>query len=289
MAPATKSSRTAKTIATLRQRIGSEPTKVGDKLPTEKQLCLEFGVSRTVIREAVAALRADGLLDVRHGVGVFVAALEARNTSDPGELMINSSALDLLELRIAVEIHAVALAATRRSWAQEEKIWLAADTFTDAVAKGEPTEDADVAFHRAIAEATNNPAFVEFLHQLGQRLLPRLSLPKSRQEMLITRPYLKKSSLEHQAICEAITRADADAARESMTKHLGGSYARYRLLAQATVADPEGEIHTLREMGTDESSGEGSAIQRPDAGSTLERTPRDLQNNDKKKEIRRGG
>lgn len=64
---------TLRTEQALRQRIVDGPLKVGEKLPTEKALAVEFGVSRTVIREAVAALRADGLLEAKHGVGYFVS------------------------------------------------------------------------------------------------------------------------------------------------------------------------------------------------------------------------
>lgn len=228
-----KNSLTLQTERALRERISDDSIKVGDKLPTEKALALEFGVSRTVIREAVAALRADGLLEAKHGVGVFVSQKVEEETSLAGNLHFSASMLDILELRLAVELHAAGLAASRRSWAQEAKIWAAAERFRNALANGSPTEESDWAFHRAIAEATNNQAFVEFFDRMGLSILPRRALEGSKRGTLITPNYLEKSAGEHDAICEAITRQDVDGAREAMKSHIGGSQMRYRALAQA--------------------------------------------------------
>ena len=231
-----KTSLTQKTEMALRQRITDESLRAGDKLPTEKVLAAEFGVSRTVIREAVAALRADGLLEAKHGVGVFVSPKAAEGAADgqnPSTLTFTASTIDLLELRMAVEVHAAGLAAERRSWAQEARIFSAADAFARAIAAEEPTEDADWAFHRSISEASNNEAFVEFFVRLGLSILPRRALLQGQPKTLITRQYLEKSAIEHHAICEAIAAGDAKAAREAMKNHIGGSQARYRGLLHA--------------------------------------------------------
>lgn len=232
-----KNTLTLKTARALRERILDDATKIGDKLPTEKALAQEFGVSRTVIREAVAALRADGLLEAKHGVGVFVSQKVETSPTAPepiGNLHFSASMLDILELRMAVEVHAAGLAAARRSWAQEAKIWEAANRFREALARNEPTEQADWSFHRAISEATNNEAFVEFFDRLGLAILPRRALEGAKRNTLITQHYLEKTASEHHAICDAIARHDADAAREAMKNHIGGSQMRYRgLMVQA--------------------------------------------------------
>nr|WP_278116061.1 FadR/GntR family transcriptional regulator [Mesorhizobium sp. WSM4875]WIE94614.1 FadR/GntR family transcriptional regulator [Mesorhizobium sp. WSM4875] len=228
-----KNSLTLQTERALRERISDDSIKVGDKLPTEKALALEFGVSRTVIREAVAALRADGLLEAKHGVGVFVSQKTGEEATPAGNLHFSASMLDILELRLAVEVHGAGLAAARRSWAQEANIWDAAERFRSALSNGEPTEDSDWAFHRAIAEATNNQAFIEFFDRLGLSILPRRALEGSKRGTLITPNYLEKSAGEHHAICEAIGRQDVEGAREAMKSHIGGSQMRYRALAQA--------------------------------------------------------
>lgn len=231
-----KNSLTLQTEEKLRRRVAEGPIKIGDKLPTEKELALEFGVSRTVIREAVAALRADGLLQAKHGVGVFVSqkSLSAPSHEALQSLSFTSSMLDLLELRMAVEIYAAGLAASRRSWGQEHAIAAAAREFADAVASGSATEPADLRFHKSIAEAANNAAFVEFFERLGAAILPRRSLAGGNGALLITRPYLEKSVVEHDAICRAIEAEDRDAAMEAMRTHLGQSQSRYRALLHAS-------------------------------------------------------
>ena len=108
----------------LRQAIAAGQFPPGTKLPSEAQLVEAHGVSRTVVREAIAALRADKLVEARRGAGVFVLTTPVANDSllslhavDPARV---SSMIELLELRTAVEVEAAGLAALRRSPAQEE-------------------------------------------------------------------------------------------------------------------------------------------------------------------------
>jgi len=233
---------TLRTEQALRQRIVDGPLKVGEKLPTEKALAVEFGVSRTVIREAVAALRADGLLEAKHGVGYFVS--NQPSSVEPqvmGAMFESASMLDTLELRMAVEIHAAGLAAARRSWAQEAKIWQAADAFAELLAKGEPTETADWTFHRSISEATNNSAFLEFFDRLGLAILPRRTLAGTKERGLITPSYLHKSIAEHKAICQAISDGDIEGARAAVRAHLGKSQMLYRGLAMGDRSPEEAD------------------------------------------------
>lgn len=110
--------------AELRQSIQSGSVKAGDKLPSEAKLTEAFGVSRTVIREAIAALRADGLVEARQGAGVFVREAPPQEALPFQDLDYNriSSVIELLELRTGVEVEAAGLAAVRRSPQQEEAI-----------------------------------------------------------------------------------------------------------------------------------------------------------------------
>ncbi|RUM20440.1 FadR family transcriptional regulator [Rhizobium vallis] len=231
MVSTAKNTLTLKTKRALQERILDDATKVGDKLPTEKALALELGVSRTTIREAIAALRADGLLEAKHGVGVFVSQkldLDAHAVQGSDSFHFSASMLDILELRMAVEVHAAGLAASRRSWAQEEKIWQAADAFKMAFANNDSTEEADWAFHRSIAEATNNEAFREFFDRMGLAIRPWRAPQGAKLGTLITPPYLSKSIDEHDAICEAIATGDVERARECMKNHIGRSQMRFR-------------------------------------------------------------
>lgn len=215
--------------AALREAILQGEMKPGDKLPSEAGLTKRFGVSRTVVREAIASLRADGLVEPRHGVGVFVLnASPATGLSfQTFETARISSIIEILELRTAVEIEAAGLAAIRRSPAQEEVIFERYDDLEALIAAGRPTTAADFAFHLAIADASNNPRFREFLEMMGRNVIPRASLQDGQSERTAS-GYLEQIQAEHRRIAEAISARDEDAARDAVRTHLKGSLLRYR-------------------------------------------------------------
>ncbi|MEQ9449243.1 MAG: FadR/GntR family transcriptional regulator [Rhodospirillaceae bacterium] len=221
---------TQETTAALRTKIATGPMKAGDRLPTEKELEAEFGVSRTVIREAVAVLKADGLVEPRRGAGIFVLDPDGtRNKTMPSFQPDGvHGTLDLLELRMAVEIEAAGLAATRRSLSQDARIRENLSQFERAVETGASAVDVDAAFHIAIAQGTNNEVFTTFLKSLGKAAIPRSTLSEPDRERLIDRSYLERVNNEHRAIADAITAGDADGARSAMRAHLSGSITRYR-------------------------------------------------------------
>jgi DNA-binding FadR family transcriptional regulator len=224
---------TQRVIAELRRQIDSGALKPGDKLPTEQALIKQFGVSRTVIREAVAGLRADGLLEPRQGVGVFVLEPVVPDTELPLLTLPTrkiSDIIESLELRTAVEVEAAGLAAARCSPAQEAEIHSRLKDFEARVEAGEPTEAEDFAFHVAVAEAANNQRFKEFLAFLGRRTIPRSQLRQAAGIAIEPLASDEKLYQEHCAIFEAILARDPEAAREAMRRHLAGSMARYRAL-----------------------------------------------------------
>ena len=152
----------------------------GSKLPTEKEMMAATGVSRTVVREAVACLRADGLVMVRQGVGAFVAAHVRRPFRiEVDELDSLREALDVMELRAGVEIEAAGLAAERHDGAHIKKIAEAYRRIEDAIGRGETAVDEDFSFHCSIADATGNAQFKRFLDYLGRFIIPRQSIRKS--------------------------------------------------------------------------------------------------------------
>lgn len=214
-------------IDDLREQITGGTLKIGDRLPSEAELTRQYNVSRTVIREAVSALKSDSLVSSRQGAGVFVQSnqLPANFPWGPSDRI--SSIIETLELRAAAEIEAAGLAAVRRSPAQEEKIIEAHQAFERAIAEGKPTAAADVVFHMAIAEATNNPRFCDFLELLGSNFIPRAMHPGGKVEES-SKAYLQQIQTEHKNIADAIGARDEDAAREAMRIHLKGSQQRYR-------------------------------------------------------------
>lgn len=226
---------TGQVIDSLRRRIVDGPLKPGDKLPTESKLIEEFGVSRTVIREAIAGLRADGLVEPRQGVGVFVTTPPDRGLDMAfltGSADKISAIIEMLELRAAVEIEAAGLAAQRCSPAQEISIREAFREMDACLERGESAGEADRNFHLAIAEATNNRSFRDFFTFLGSRTIPRAQLESSGSERTASPVYVRQVQEEHRAIMDAIAKRDSDAARDAMRVHLKGSHERYRKLIE---------------------------------------------------------
>ncbi len=218
----------------LKAQIDGGRYKPGDRLPSEAQLTKEFAVSRTVVREAIASLRADRLLEPRQGAGVFV--LEAPKIVDLPFQNIDfvrvSSMIEMLELRTAVEVEAAGLAAQRRSPSQEERIVECYRTIAALAKEGKPTTDADFDFHLAIADATNNPRFREFLVMIGPSVIPRRALGTSSADPATT-GYLEVLDKEHEEIVSAILDGDEAGARNAMLRHLKGSQSRYRSLLRS--------------------------------------------------------
>ncbi|HEX2886023.1 FadR/GntR family transcriptional regulator [Vineibacter terrae] len=205
----------------------------GAKLPTEPEMMAALGVSRTVIREAVAALRAEGLVVTRQGVGAFVASDVRRRPFriDPDGLQSIGEVLNVMELRTGVEVEAAGLAAERATPESLRRIERALAAIDRAVAQDEAAVDEDYAFHRAIADATGNPQFARFHEFLGRFVIPRQSVRAARGHMANPRAYLEMIQGEHRAILEGIRERQPPAARRAMRRHLENSRKRYRRLA----------------------------------------------------------
>lgn len=216
-------------VGTLRKRINAGQYRAGGKLPTEIEMTNIFGVSRTVVREAIAALAADGLVQSRQGAGVFVVANAATPFMEIGAEKSNkiSVAINVLEVRMGIEIESAGLAAVRRSASQEAAIVEAWNEYDRLLRLGAPTGKSDFAFHRAIAAATNNPFYIEVLDGLGSRTIPcDVSSPWG-TETDLTYDYQIGLQGEHLKIMKAISAQDADGAREAMRQHLSLSLERY--------------------------------------------------------------
>lgn len=216
----------------LADQIRSGRLAPGARLPTEEALTRAARVSRTVVREAVAALRAEGLVVTRQGVGAFVAdqARQAPFRIDPASIQSLDEILGVMELRLGVEIESAGLAAERATRAQVRAIETALDALEDSADRGASAVDEDLALHRAIAEATGNPEFVRFLQFIGGHLIPRRTVSGLPDRMGGQRAYLALIQEEHRRIYDAIAEGDARAARDAMRRHLTRSLERYRKL-----------------------------------------------------------
>lgn len=217
-------------VETVQERIRSGHYPAGEKLPTEHAMIAEFGVSRTVIREAVANLRASGLVTPRQGVGVFVndqpfAQPFVIETGQGGEL---EEAVAVLELRIALEVETAGLAAARRTPEGLAAMKAALGGMSAAIDRGDDAIGPDLAFHRAVAVATGNAHFVNLFNYLGEFVMPRSRLNTSVIAKESLKDYLVHINDEHQAVFDAIAAGDSEAARGAMRIHLMGSKERLR-------------------------------------------------------------
>src|ERR1700761_3129264 len=224
-------------IDRLAEQIMSGKLPVGAKLPSEQEMMKGMGVSRTVVREAVAALRARGLVMTRQGAGAFVERDTSRQpyAIDPEGLGSLDSVLDILELRMAVESEAAAIASERATAIQIKAIGEAHRVFAGAITGGERAIKEDFAFHQAIAVATQNSRFVEFLDFLGRLIIPRQSIRSLEGTAEGQRQYLARIEREHEAIFQAIGAHSPKKARDAMRGHLLKSRERYRELASRKV------------------------------------------------------
>lgn len=222
-------------------QIRTQALRPGDKLPTEAEIMQAWGVSRTVVREALSKLQAGGLVETRHGIGTFV--LEGRAGAnlrlDLSDLAEAVDVLALLEFRISLESESAGLAAQRRSSAQLAEMRCALDDFEASV--GGPgasgaSASPDFRFHLAIASATGNRYFADIMSHLGATVIPRTHFDQSQVAPAELAQYLRRVNREHEQIYEAIARRDAESARAAMRIHLTNSRERLRRAQEAAQA-----------------------------------------------------
>lgn len=224
----------------LAEEIRSGRLPAGRRLPTEQELTRSSGASRTVVREAVAALRAEGLVITQQGRGSFVAqdAQRAPFRLDAHRLRSLVEVVQVMELRRAVEIESAGLAAERASAAQLKILIRACDAIDKAAKRGQSAADEDLAFHRSVAEATGNPQFVRFLQFLGHHVIPRARIGALQPRIGGQRTYLAAIQKEHRLVLDAISKRDPQAARRAMRSHLTRALERYRSLAAEPSVSP---------------------------------------------------
>ncbi len=192
----------------------------GEKLPTETAMAEQFGVSRTVIREAVSRLRQDGVVEARQGSGVYVTGHTGNRALriDAADLSSLQAVLHIVDLRRALETEIAAQAAARRKKQDMADIDAALAALSQAVDNGGDGVQEDVAFHRSIARATGNPYFLTTLAFVSQFLeaATRVTRGNEARHANLMRDVMQ----EHAAIVEAIRRKDVDGARDAARIHM---------------------------------------------------------------------
>jgi len=215
-------------MTVLSERIRTGQLSHGDKLPTESQLMAEQGLSRTVVREAISRLNAAGLVETRHGIGTFVLGPSTDAFQiDVFAIKTIREVLDVLELRIALEVESAGLAAHRRSDAQLADMRSALDELNDKSTHAVGAASADFRFHLCIAQASGNRYFADLVHHLGAGIIPRSRIDSARIARQDQASYTLRLQYEHEAIYAAIVRRDLEGARMAMYLHLIRSKAAF--------------------------------------------------------------
>ncbi|MCX7156251.1 MAG: FadR/GntR family transcriptional regulator [Rhodocyclales bacterium] len=211
----------------LQRRIARGELKAGDRLPTEKALGEAFGVSRAVVREAVARLKADGLIETRQGSGAFVVeapkTINLRFWKGVGSEM--DELRDIFELRAMVEGAVAELAAQRRDKKDLKAMARHLKEMDDAMAGGHDGTEADDNFHIAMAKATHNSYVSRLVEFLGRHFSDsrKLSWHGTRRELA----HPQEAQREHRALFDAISLGNAEAARRCALDHLRGTAGRF--------------------------------------------------------------
>jgi GntR family transcriptional regulator, transcriptional repressor for pyruvate dehydrogenase complex len=231
-------------VEALGDRIRDGRLATGAKLPTETALMGEFGVSRTVVREAISKLQASELVETRHGIGTFAMGLGDSSAFriDPQQLATLRDVIAVLELRIGLKTEAAAIASQRRTAQNLLALREALKQFSEAVEDGRDAVAADFQFHLEIARATQNPHFAGLMGTLGSTIIPRARLAPVGTVDEAQRNYLRRVNAEHDSIFDAIANQDAEGARAAMRTHLANSRERRRRAA----ASPSGTADTAK-------------------------------------------
>ncbi len=214
--------------AQIGRQIGEGQLNPGDKLPTEHVLAKTFGVSRSVVREAIAQLRHEGIVETRQGVGAFVTDPQKRQTIriEQAPLTDRDSFRSLFQVRMPLEIEAAGLAARHHTPEQLAKLDEAMATMTGIHKWSSEGVAADLAFHKAVAMATQNEYFALILGFVAERIASTINLARSRA---VLEEIVEVTIAEHIAIRDAIAARDAPRARDAMRAHILGAAKRLNL------------------------------------------------------------
>lgn len=187
---------------------------IGQRIPTERALAERFGVSRASVRQALAALQALGIIEVRHGDGTYLRQRPQHQRALANLLGRPRSIADVLEARATLEITLAGLAAQRRSAEDLARIWSALRLMQREIDAGGIGADGDERFHGAVTLAAHNDVLGLLMDYLG------VLIHETRLSSLSQRGRPPRSSAQHRAIALAIEAEDVDGAQAAMRAHI---------------------------------------------------------------------
>jgi GntR family transcriptional repressor for pyruvate dehydrogenase complex len=196
--------------------------KVGDKLPSTKEMSESFGVGRSTTREALSALKAMGLIEIRQGGGcrVIRSAPEEIMLPELDSLKMNrETLLELLEARHSLEVSNASVAANKRTEEDLDQFKALISEMDHSVGRDIDGERADLLFHLTLARATHNSILVRLFETIANQLETAIKEIR-RVELYANRQVAERLYLEHSAIYEAVSLQDPVLAAQRMKQHL---------------------------------------------------------------------
>lgn len=206
----------------LEQQFLKGQLEVGDRLPAERELATRYQVSRNTVRQALQALEMKGMLEIRHGGGSYVRQSAKDAVHDQlSEHIVRSNerlALEMLEVRRALEVEAASLAAQRATTAHVKMIQEALEEMAVSMQDVEKGIQADVRFHLEIVRASQNPLLIQLVQTLSERLEETIRV--TRKQRFSSSDRYKSTYEEHRAIFVAIASGNPEEAKALMEKHI---------------------------------------------------------------------
>ncbi len=196
--------------------------KVGDKLPSTKEMSESFGVGRSTTREALSALKAMGLIEIRQGGGCRVIRNMPADITIPelASLRMNrATLLELLEARQSLEVSNAAIAAAKRTDADIEEFQALISAMKRSVGQDIEGERTDLLFHLTLAKATHNSIMVRLFESIANQLETAIREIR-RVELYANQTVAERLYSEHLAIFEAVRLQDSELAAQRMKQHL---------------------------------------------------------------------
>lgn len=217
---------TTRLVEVIGERIRQGELRPGDRLPTERTLMVDHGVSRTVVREAISRLQEAGLVETQQGSGSYVLARPSavEFSVESGAVRSTDDLLELLAFRMGIEVEAAGLAAHHRTDRQVIGLHEALDRLLASADRPSAAVDADFQFHLRLAIASGNRYYADVITTLGPTMI---AMPSNRLGP-VAAGRLDRVGAEHDNILTAVAAGDAEGARAAVRVHLGNSQHRVR-------------------------------------------------------------
>ncbi|MEM7445116.1 MAG: FadR/GntR family transcriptional regulator [Pseudomonadota bacterium] len=220
-------------LESLAEMVRRANLSVGDRLPSELLIAEKLGVGRSTVREALNRWEGIGLIRRKRGVGTFIVAPIPRHGVgvDPDTQLDGAAILRLLEVRRSLESDMVRHAALRATKQQQAAIQEHCAELMDIVARGTSYREADLAFHRAVANASANPIYHQLIGILDQTIEKSSDSP-------FDKPGFGRSSFPfHRDLADAISRRDPDQAETAVARIIAAVEDEVRQMIELKPSD----------------------------------------------------